>query len=1081
MILSGTGASSSGGQLNINGNLNVGSGTSLESTAMGGVTISVGGNLTLDGTIIMNARDLVLNGAGTITNSGTGNVTGTGQVIINTNSVIPDTAVITFAPEFVINGSYTITNSGLAVMLGDLSGTDAASQWTQTANSTLRVAQAVLTTGVLDATATDNNVVYNGPAGQTVKATDYYNLSASGGNVTTLSANQNILGDVNITGTLDANGFNINVKATWTNSGTFIPGTGTVIFDALGPQTIDNNNQAFYGLEAAGSGTKTLGGNLIANGDLTINSTLDVGADYSIDVGGNWNKTGTFTGSAGTVTFNGGAPQTISGSGSTVFNNLTINNTIGGVSITAGSYDLINTLTLTNGVFGTNNALTMISNSTATAKIAEITGGDITGDIIMQRYVDAGATGWHFLSTPVSGTTLNDWDQEMVLSCDDCDDGCAGSGPPCSFYSVYRYNEAAPGTKDNGYVALTSISDPINADEGYWVWTGTGPSTTAPFTFDVRGPANKFATSLSVSFTSSGSPADDGWNLVANPYPSTIDWDAAGWTKNFINNSIYIWDPDAQVYASYVGGVGSNGGSQFVPSSQAFWVKATAAPTLSVTEPVKSATDQSFFKVTNISDILRLKISGAGYGDETVVRFAQGANFAFDSDMDAYKLSNAYSPAPYLATVIGDSTDLSINSLPELTQNISIPLRATWIGAWWISGETNTFTIYASDFSTIPLSTCILLEDLQTGIITNLRTDSSIFTLSDTTVASAPRFLIHIGTPITKESIAVSCNGGNDGVAIAQGNGTGPWDYQWINESGDTIKVTQNISAPDTISNLPSGVYTVKVTNGSVLCGNVSDTIIITQPDSITAYINQTNVNCKNGNDGSATLTTIGGTPPYTYLWSNGETTKDLTNLPAGNYDVSITDNNGCTQIANATITEPPTITSAGFTTNADTAYLSEGGTVQFTNNSIGASSYLWDFGDGTPPDTSTNPAHSYTNTGTYTATLIAINGICQDTFMYNIIILNYHPVSIQETVDINDQITIFPDDNGVYIEFSFDQLTNLKLSVYNLLGQKVTADNNIRVKQDRTRLNLPNKVRGIYFIKIEMGEDIFTRKLVMR
>ena len=77
--------------------------------------------------------------------------------------------------------------------------------------------------------------------------------------------------------------------------------------------------------------------------------------------------------------------------------------------------------------------------------------------------------------------------------------------------------------------------------------------------------------------------------------------------------------------------------------------------------------------------------------------------------------------------------------------------------------------------------------------------------------------------------------------------------------------------------------------------------------------------------------------------------------------------------------------------------------------------------------------------------------------------------------------IVILTSKDGAYIEFNFDQVTNLNIAVYNLLGQKVTADNNIRVKQDRIRLDLPDKVRGVYFIKIETDAKIITRKFVMR
>ncbi|MFH1319711.1 MAG: hypothetical protein ABII90_03545, partial [Bacteroidota bacterium] len=97
---------------------------------------------------------------------------------------------------------------------------------------------------------------------------------------------------------------------------------------------------------------------------------------------------------------------------------------------------------------------------------------------------------------------------------------------------------------------------------------------------------------------------------------------------------------------------GAAGGTKFIPSSQAFWVKANAAgATLSVTEPVKSSQDQSYFKLSSPPNIFRLKISKGVYGDETVIRFVQGATDAYDGNYDAYKLAMGSSPAPYIATV----------------------------------------------------------------------------------------------------------------------------------------------------------------------------------------------------------------------------------------------------------------------------------------------------------------------------------------------------------------------------------------------------------------------------------------------
>src|SRR5690606_15498690 len=133
---------------------------------------------------------------------------------------------------------------------------------------------------------------------------------------------------------------------------------------------------------------------------------------------------------------------------------------------------------------------------------------------------------------------------------------------------------------------------------------------------------------LPVTFTSSPSPTSDGWNLVGNPYPSTIDWNAAsGWTKTNMGGSIYIRDNEIGQYATWNGTVGTNGGSRYIPTGQAFWVQASGSgPALSVTESVKVAGQSTtFFRAAALENLLRITLQKGGVRDEAVVHFREDA------------------------------------------------------------------------------------------------------------------------------------------------------------------------------------------------------------------------------------------------------------------------------------------------------------------------------------------------------------------------------------------------------------------------------------------------------------------------
>ena len=129
----------------------------------------------------------------------------------------------------------------------------------------------------------------------------------------------------------------------------------------------------------------------------------------------------------------------------------------------------------------------------------------------------------------------------------------------------------------------------------------------------------------------------------------------------------------------------------------------------------------------------------------------------------------------------------------------------------------------------------------------------------------------------------VSCFGGNDGeIFLDVSSGTPPLQYIWTNG-----QVTQNLSM------LIAGTYGVTIQDAS-LC-TFESTIEITEPEELLLDNLLINNSVNGADNGNINIDIIGGTPPYTYAWSNGDNEANITNLAPGMYDVVVTDNNGCT------------------------------------------------------------------------------------------------------------------------------------------------------------------------------------------
>jgi gliding motility-associated-like protein len=225
------------------------------------------------------------------------------------------------------------------------------------------------------------------------------------------------------------------------------------------------------------------------------------------------------------------------------------------------------------------------------------------------------------------------------------------------------------------------------------------------------------------------------------------------------------------------------------------------------------------------------------------------------------------------------------------------------------------------------------------------------------------------------QQVNASCAGDcNASATVTPTAGVPPYAYVW----------SPNISATNSATGMCAGSYSVTITD-STGCSS-TQTIVITQPTAIALALTGNDTICA-GSTATITAAPSGGTGPYTVTWDNSlpnGTSQTVSPATTTTYNATVTDANGCNTAVAFTVVVSPAPT-ATFTASEGTCAPS---TIQFTNATVGASSYVWDFGDpasgGNNNSVQSDPTHLYNLPGTYDVVLIASNGgTCIDTFTF--------------------------------------------------------------------------------------------------
>lgn len=862
-------------------------------TTAGDVTlnknISINGNLNINsGTLIAGAHDITMLGATFAINGGTFTMASSNALIFSRVGSATTLSGSTIANaqfgNFTISTGASVSAPNANIFISgtwDNEGTFAANTGTVTFNST----------------NPNQDIDANGQS--------FFNFATAGATGTkTLTNAVDVNGALSIGAgtTLVAGANTINVAGTWSNLGTFNAGTGTVIFDGT-TQAINNAGQSFNNLTlATTSSTKTLGQALDVNGNLVINTgvTLDVTAsNHGVSVARNFTNNGTLNPRAGVVTFDGGNNQTISGTTNTTFNDITVNKANNSSAIFSTDQSIAGVLTLTDGIFNPNNHFTMLSSSTRDARIAPLgaTASIAATNMTVQRYLPntAGAQAYRYLSSPVVAGTVAGWKDDFPITGTFTDPSTVAEWPAfpnlqTNFPTLYRYNEAFPGSPAlnsryesypvNGQSSSASVLTPGRGYAAYVRLNG-------PITIEQVGVATTGDVGIVVSNTAG--TANDGWNLIGNPYASPIHWNNITRPPGVQTQIAFKDNTDniglgAGQYLYYTqGGAGIPGVFDgTIAAGQAFWVRNTAsgtAPTLTFHETSKQPVNSPPFIREGIQEMLRINVANNTKADELLIGFNANAADAADVDYDAYKLTNDFIN---FSSVAEGGDEMAINIFNSLSCAREIPLHLKTVTP---AGYVFTFTQIESFDAAVQ----IRLLDNFTHATTTITKEQNVYNFTvttDPTSFGTDRFRLFVGYPTVDLATAVQasnvCQGSDASISI-QAPQTGVVYYATLN--GNTVS-EQIVATSGSALSIPVPKANLSATNENhiVLMAKAGNCSAV--PLSNTATISIENIPTV-GNvtadarcgEGQLTLAASGAPSNGSYKWY---LTEDATDAIAG-------------------------------------------------------------------------------------------------------------------------------------------------------------------------------------------------------
>lgn len=487
------------------------------------------------------------------------------------------------------------------------------------------------------------------------------------------------------------------------------------------------------------------------NGDITVggvtfgtavsNPTLTMTAGKKLIINGSISAingiNATISGSGNTITVNSTANSAVTGSSTLNLSNVALSNA-GAFTIAANSFlNLTNNATIANtGTF------TLQADANGSASIGALSGSSaLTGSYNVQQYVRGKASlnyrGYRLMSSPVSDATQTGYYSLAYLK----GTGSYLTGPNSSTNgfdvngasTLYLYRQDT--TASTNYRGVTNINNPnlyeitttdyptalpLPIGNGYlYFFRGNNSTSTTALPSDVILPSvghlnqgsvvvkdwfypiskASFQDASSLSYTSSSVTEVRGFNLVGNPYASTIDWNKAfdgsnGITASGISPIIYVYNPYTKTYATYDGSTGDSkdNGSRFIPTGQGFFVVASGAGAkLTFNETAKVTNQPGTFMLNSAPTMQSVKtlhiklVKDSVQQEETLLSFNNNFSDNYVVNEDAPYLKG-YSNISF-SSQSADKHLLAINHLPfpKVSQSIAMSVAVAQAGSYQLN------------------------------------------------------------------------------------------------------------------------------------------------------------------------------------------------------------------------------------------------------------------------------------------------------------------------------------------------------------------------------------------------------------